>query len=40
MPKGGTFTIEAANVTLDREDTDTVAEVEPGAYIMWRITDI
>ncbi|MCH8820156.1 MAG: PAS domain-containing protein [Acidobacteria bacterium] len=40
MPGGGTFTVETTNVTLDREDTNTlVAEVEPGAYVMWRISD-
>ena len=39
MPRGGNLTIETANVRIDREFADTVVEVEPGDYIMWRITD-
>ncbi len=39
MPRGGTLTIEAANVTLDEADAARRAEVVPGAYVRIAVTD-
>ena len=39
MPTGGTLTIETSNIRLDREYANTLNDVEPGAYILWKITD-
>ena len=40
MPAGGALTIETSNVTLDRKNAKVlVGEVEPGAYVLWKISD-
>ena len=39
MPRGGTLTIEASNVTLDRADAEWHAEVVPGAYVRIAVSD-
>jgi signal transduction histidine kinase len=39
MPKGGTLTIEAANVHLDAQYAATEAEVSAGDYVLLSVTD-
>ncbi len=39
MPKGGTFTLETANVSFDQESRDRAPELKPGDYVMLAITD-
>jgi PAS domain S-box-containing protein len=39
MPKGGTLTIEAANVDIDRDNAKTHVSVEPGSYVVLSVTD-
>ena len=40
MATGGALTIETSNVTLDRKSANVlVGEVEPGSYVLWRISD-
>jgi two-component system cell cycle sensor histidine kinase/response regulator CckA len=39
MPKGGTFTIETANVELDEHYAKTHQNVKPGAYVALTVTD-
>jgi signal transduction histidine kinase len=39
MPRGGTLTIEAGNVTLDQAAVRRRAEVVPGAYVRIAVTD-
>ena len=39
MPRGGKFTIETANVTLDQEFARLHAPVAPGEYVMFAISD-
>lgn len=39
MPSGGRLTIESANVTLDEKYTRNDAEIQPGNYVMFSVTD-
>jgi PAS domain S-box-containing protein len=39
MPRGGTLTIETANVTLPAHALGRTPEFEPGAYVMLAVTD-
>lgn len=39
MPQGGKLTIETANVLLDQDYSRTQAEVEPGIYVMFSVSD-
>ena len=39
MPKGGTLTIETANIELDEHYARAHAEVKPGGYVGLTITD-
>jgi PAS domain S-box-containing protein len=39
MPRGGTITLEAANVELDTEYAQGHAEVLPGPYVLLSVTD-
>jgi len=39
MPSEGTLTIETCNVRLDLKHANTLNEIEPGAYILWTVTD-
>jgi PAS domain S-box-containing protein len=39
MPKGGTLTIETANIVLDEDYASHEVEVEPGEYVMLAVSD-
>jgi nitrogen-specific signal transduction histidine kinase len=39
MPKGGTLTIEAANIDIDQHNAKTHVSVEPGSYVVLSVTD-
>jgi PAS domain S-box-containing protein len=39
MPNGGKFTLETANVTLDKEYASHFSDLKPGEYVMLAITD-
>jgi two-component system cell cycle sensor histidine kinase/response regulator CckA len=39
MPKGGTLTLETANVSLDHESVGRYPDLKPGDYVMLAITD-
>jgi signal transduction histidine kinase/ActR/RegA family two-component response regulator len=39
MPEGGTLTITTENVTLQREETATIGEVEPGPFVTISVSD-
>ncbi len=39
MPRGGTLTIAAANVTLEEADAAAIPNAKPGKYVVWKIAD-
>jgi len=39
MPEGGTLTIEARNVDVDRKESNRSSEAKPGSYVRLSVTD-